>query len=638
MRLSIVIVNYNVRHFLEQCLRSVYKALGDIPAEVFVVDNNSVDGSNQMVEELFPQVKLIANTDNVGFSSANNQAIRESQGEHVLLLNPDTVVPENAFEEILNFMDQHPEAGALGVHMIDGQGRFLPESKRGLPTPEVALYKMLGLNKIFPKSEKFGKYHLGYLDEHQTHEVDVLSGAFMLLRKEALDKVGLLDETFFMYGEDIDLSYRMTLGGYRNYYFSGITIIHYKGESTKKRSANYVKIFYKAMIIFAEKHYKGRYQKWFTGLINFAIYLRAGAAMLMNFARTYWSAALEAVLIFLTMLALKSYWEEHIKFIREYPPEMLYIHLPYYTLSWVFSIHILGGYKQLFKFNRLIQGILLGTAVIFMILGLLPDELHYSRGIILFGTLLVMAVLIAWRTLYHFLKYKTLDFSLRDTTRSILVGSPSKWKWVSDVLADSGKSYQKIGFVSDEGQGNEDWLGNRNQLKEIVRVFQVNEVIFSAEGMDSQEIMQWMNEIGPTVNYYIIPDNTGFVIGSHSKNANGLYFGQHIELNLSRKEYRSRKRAFDIITSIVLLILFPIFFWLAPKSYFKDCLQVLGGSRTWLGYSGNSTELPALKPGIMHTDYDMLQANAIHQKQLDALYAKNYNLSQDFAAVLKYLF
>ncbi|NQU84806.1 MAG: glycosyltransferase family 2 protein, partial [Mariniphaga sp.] len=264
MKLSVVIVSYNVKYFLEQCLHSVQKAIKNIPAEIFVVDNNSVDGSCNLVKEKFPDVILIENKENFGFSYANNQAIKISEGEFVLLLNPDTVVEENTFEEVLAFMEKTPDAGGLGVKMIDGKGNFLPESKRGLPSPWVAFYKIFGISKLFPKSKKFGKYHLSYLDENKTSEVDVLAGAFMLLRKTALDKTGLLDESFFMYGEDIDLSYRLTQAGYKNYYFPDTTIIHYKGESTKKSSVNYVRVFYNATIIFANKHFSGGKAKAFS--------------------------------------------------------------------------------------------------------------------------------------------------------------------------------------------------------------------------------------------------------------------------------------------------------------------------------------------------------------------------------------
>lgn len=235
-KLSVVIVNYNVKYFLEQALRSVEKAVEDMDAEVWVVDNNSVDGSVAMVQEKFPWVKVLANKDNVGFSRANNQAIRESNSEYVLLLNPDTVLQEDSLLKCVAYMDARSEVGALGVRMIDGKGKFLPESKRGLPSPAVALYKMTGLSGLFPKSRIFGRYHLKYLSEHETHDVDVLSGAFMMMRSSALDQVGLLDEDYFMYGEDVDLSYRITLGGYKNVYFAGTTIIHYKGRVPSERA------------------------------------------------------------------------------------------------------------------------------------------------------------------------------------------------------------------------------------------------------------------------------------------------------------------------------------------------------------------------------------------------------------------
>lgn len=282
MKLSIIIVNYNVQFFLEQCLHSVEKAIQHINAEIFVVDNISSDGSVAMVKEKFPTVKLIENKENVGFSKANNQAIKIANGEYILLLNPDTVVEEDTFEKCIDFMDKHPEGGGLGVKMIDGNGVFLPESKRGLPTPSVSFYKISGLSILFPKSKIFAKYHLGYLDQNETNEIEILSGAYMWMRKSVIDEVGYLDETFFMYGEDIDLSYRILKGGYKNYYFPEAKIIHYKGESTKKSSINYVFVFYNAMIIFAKKHFTKR-AKWFAFFINIAIYFRAFIAILNRF-------------------------------------------------------------------------------------------------------------------------------------------------------------------------------------------------------------------------------------------------------------------------------------------------------------------------------------------------------------------
>jgi len=253
MKLSIVVVNYNVKYFLEQCLDSVFLAIKNIDAEVFVVDNLSTDDSLEYLKPLFPDVKFIENQENVGFSRANNQAIAIARGEYILLLNPDTVIGEKSLINICRFMDENPQAGALGVKMLDGYGRFLPESKRGFPSPWNSFCKMLGLSKLFPYSRRFGGYHLKYLDKNDLHTVNILAGAFMMVRKEAIEKAGYLDEHFFMYGEDIDWSYRIAHSGYENYYYPE-PIIHYKGESTKK-DIKYVKHFYEAMLIFFNKHY-----------------------------------------------------------------------------------------------------------------------------------------------------------------------------------------------------------------------------------------------------------------------------------------------------------------------------------------------------------------------------------------------
>ncbi|HRS19151.1 MAG TPA: glycosyltransferase family 2 protein, partial [Bacteroidales bacterium] len=279
MKLSIVIVNYNVKYILEQCLHSVFAAIQNIEAEVFVVDNNSVDGSCTMITEKFPWVHLIENKENVGFSKANNQAIRISKGEYILLLNPDTVVEEDTFTKTIAFMDEHPQGGGLGVAMIDGKGKFLPESKRGLPTLSVSFYKMFGFHKVFPHSKRFNYYYLGHLSNNEVHEIEILSGAFMLMRKSVLDKVGLLDEEYFMYGEDIDLSYRIIKAGYKNYYYPHTTIIHYKGESTKKASFKYVMVFYKAMEIFARKQLHMKKYSLYSLFIHIAIWARALIAL-----------------------------------------------------------------------------------------------------------------------------------------------------------------------------------------------------------------------------------------------------------------------------------------------------------------------------------------------------------------------
>jgi N-acetylglucosaminyl-diphospho-decaprenol L-rhamnosyltransferase len=292
MLLSVIIVNYNVKHFLEQCLCSVKKAL-DLGAalnskvtpfaEVLVVDNHSADGSIQYLQPLFPFVNFISNKKNEGFAKANNRALQQARGRYVLFLNPDTILPEDVFQKTIAFMEAHTDAGMLGVQMVDGAGRFLKESRRGLPTAWASFCKMSGLAALLPSSPIFARYYMGHLDKGSTHAADVLAGAFMLARKKVLDKVGGFDEQFFMYAEDIDLSYRVTQAGYKNYYFADATIIHFKGESTRK-DARYVKLFYKAMRQFVKKHYRSGGGLLYAGMLNAAIRLRSGLSLLRPFA------------------------------------------------------------------------------------------------------------------------------------------------------------------------------------------------------------------------------------------------------------------------------------------------------------------------------------------------------------------
>ena len=254
MRISIVIVNYNVKYYLEQCLFSVERALQGMQGEVYVVDNASSDGSIDYLRRKFPWVYYIENKDNLGFSVANNIAIRKARGEYVMLLNPDTIVGEDTFRRCIEFMDAHPEAGGLGVRLQRVDGSMALESRRGIPTPWTAFCKMSGLCSQFPNSTVFGRYYMQYLPLDRAVEIEVLSGACMMVRAEVFKKCGLLDEDFFMYGEDIDMSYRILKAGYKNY-FLPVNILHYKGESTQKSSYRYAIVFHKAMYIFFKKHF-----------------------------------------------------------------------------------------------------------------------------------------------------------------------------------------------------------------------------------------------------------------------------------------------------------------------------------------------------------------------------------------------
>jgi O-antigen biosynthesis protein len=303
VQLSIIIVNYNVKYFLEQCLYSVQSAIAGLQAEVVVVDNNSTDGSAAYLQPIFPWVKWILNKQNTGFGVANNQAVEIATGEYILFLNPDTLLPEDCLEECLNFMQAHSQAGALGIKMLDGSGQYLPESKRGFPSPLTSLFKLSGLAAKVPRSRVFARYYMGHLSKEKSNPIDVLAGAFMLVRRSILQQIGAFDEQFFMYGEDIDLSYRIQKAGWQNWYFADSTIIHFKGESTKKGSLNYVRMFYQAMNLFVKKHYSGGSALLYRWLIQTAIGGKAAIAAATSFLKRKHSckeenSALKQLLVF----------------------------------------------------------------------------------------------------------------------------------------------------------------------------------------------------------------------------------------------------------------------------------------------------------------------------------------------------
>lgn len=286
MQLSVIIVNYNVKYFLEHCLYAVYKAISAIKAEIIVIDNASSDRSMEYLLYKFPEVIFIDNPVNAGYAKANNQGLKQARGEYILFLNPDTIVPEDCFDICMRFLESHPEVGACGVRMLDGSGRYLPESKRAFPSLQTSFYKMSGLTKLFPQSKTFARYYLGHFNENENKEVDVLSGAFLMVRKKVLKQTGSFDEQFFMYGEDIDLSYRIQQAGYANYYLAATTIIHFKGESTKKGNLDYVRLFYKAMSIFVNKHFTGSGLQRLNFLIQGSIQVKAALSAATTIMKT----------------------------------------------------------------------------------------------------------------------------------------------------------------------------------------------------------------------------------------------------------------------------------------------------------------------------------------------------------------
>ncbi len=645
VRLSIIIVNYNVQYFLEQCLLSVKMALKGIESEIFVVDNSSVDGSCQMVKEKFREVKLIENNENRGFSAANNQAIREAKGEYILILNPDTVVEETTLVKCIEFMDEHPEAGGLGVKMINGKGNFLPESKRALPTPLVAFFKIFGFSKLFPRSKLFSKYHLGFLDPEQTHEIEVLPGAFMFLRKKAVDTIGLFDEDFFLYGEDIDLSYRLLQSGFKNYYFPETTIIHYKGESTKKGSLNYVVQFYKAMITYANKHFSRRNQRVFVGVINLAIYFRAGMSLVKRVFFKLLLPLLDAVIIYLGFHIIKPLWELY-RFPGggHYPDQFMQIIVPCYMLIWIISIALTGGYERKINPFNVIKGMIIGTGIILVIYALLPVQLRFSRAMILFGSAwgLVFTPIIRW--ILWWINPDYFPLKGKKGKRIIIIGSDREANRVRSILEKTNLKIKVLSIVKPvKDDGNSFVTEYTGKIREMIRIHRIEEIIFCSADIPAYEIIRNMVALTSSeIDFKIAPPETLSIIGSNSIETTGeIYL---IPLNsIANPINRKKKRMFDLTASLLLLLLLPLSILPVRKrgGFVHNIFQVIIGKRTWIGFSSSGkiheTDLPNLRTGIIEPilGKGIREPDEDTVRDVNLIYIKNYRVILDVHIMLK---
>ena len=644
MDLSVVIVNYNVRHFLEQALQSVRRASVDLEVEVFVVDNNSVDDSVRMVREKFPEVILLVNAHNPGFAVANNQAIREASGRYVLMLNPDYVVVETTFRKCIDYMDAHPQAGGLGVRMIDGSGAFLPESKRSFTSPWVAFCKAFGLAKLFPRSRVFNRYHLGDLPEHEVHEVDVLSGAFMFLRKKMLDEIGLLDETFFMYGEDIDLSYRIIQAGYKNVYFPATTIIHYKGESTKKGSLNYVRTFYQAMIIFARKHFRDRRARLFIGMMQVAIYFRAALTLMSNWWQKALWPLLDRVVIYLGLVFLRSFWATyHFRDPDYYDDTTLYINFPLYVIIWLAAIFLSGGYDAKSHLRRLVRGVLVGTLVLSAVYGFLDLELRSSRALILLGAVWALVSTVSMRYLIHGFRYGNLNLHREEQDNLVIVGSLEETSRVKRLLQEANVQKNIIGTVSANGEADPAlFLSSLPQLDEVVQIYRVDEVVFCAKDLPARSIMRWMTQLSPGVEFKILPEESASIIGSSNRNTSGELYTIDITYRIVEPLHKRNKRLLDIGLSFFLMgtWAFQVLWVRHPGNLWRNALQVLAGKKSWVGYQAGVpgvTDLPRLRPGVLTPADGLgpLKVNESTASRLNFLYAKDFHVNRDWEIIWK---
>ncbi len=630
MQLSVIIVNYNVKYFLEHCLLSVVKACEGLEAEIFVVDNMSGDGSADMVSTKFPNVILIANKDNIGFAKANNQAVDKAKGKYMLYLNPDTIVPEDCFTKCLTYMEAHAETGALGCRLIDGKGQFLPESKRGFPSAPVAFFKIVGLSSLFKKSRLFNRYHLGYLSEHETNEVDVLVGCFMFCRKSVIDKVGSFDTDYFMYGEDIDLSYKINQAGYKNVYFSETTVIHYKGESTKKGSLNYVKMFYQAMIIFARKHFRSSRKGFFVLLIRLAIYMRAVLAFVTRLFSIVKLPLIDATLLLVSMMTMKTLWIRNVKTDTHYSSSLLAGFFIAYILIWITSIYVNGGYDKPYKPSRVMRGMLIGGMVSLAMYGLLSEEMRFSRGITVLGALFGTLLILLSRKVLQYLKVSSVESD--DTQKQvIIVGTTEEELEIRTLLNNAFIEKNIIGTVSPFEQKEASQLGVFSQLKPLSKLYKATEIIFAQRHLGFKQVIDGLQACGHSIDYKIHSMGTDSIIGSNSKNTAGDLYTTELVYAITSSISKRNKRMVDILCSLFLILLSPICFWFVrnKRSYFLHAFLILEGDKTFVGYT--DTQFPALKPHLLDV-YPVIEGFDIpadNREHLDWLYAKNYTAWDD---------
>lgn len=608
------------------------KAAQNIETEIFVVDNNSSDGSKTFFTNKFPGVKFIWNHENIGFSKANNIAVRQAAGEYLLFLNPDTLIPEDCLEKGISFFESRPETGALGIKMVNGSGHFLKESKRSFPSPVTSFYKLSGLARLFPRSKIFGKYHLGNLDEDKNHEVDVLAGAFMMVPKKVVDNVGSFDEDFFMYGEDIDLSYRIQEAGYKNIYFSESSIIHFKGESTRKAGLNYVRLFYKAMSIFARKHYGNR-AVFFNLLIQVGILIRAFLSAVKRFIRWVGMPVIDGAVILMSFWIVKLLWNVYIKKDVNYSPNMLVIAFPVFTIIFLIASYYSGLYDNGFKQRRLNHSTIIAFALLLSVYALLPENLRFSRGILVFGSILAFILMTIIRRLL--LKWKVIerDEHTDEHRQTFIVGTEKEFNEVIYIMQNAGMEERVLGRIEVNGDKT-NATGVIEDLPKLLTTYSIKEIIFCEGKLSFKRIISIITGIPKQVRIKFHTAGSAGVIGSDSTQSSGNFISADKKRRLSLPISKRNKNFIDAVTSICFLLTFPVHFITQkrPFRFFKNVFDTLLLNKTWVGYALPEKSLPRIKSGILTTTGLPSSLNTLPTESLEASdkwYATDYEVWQD---------
>lgn len=635
--LSIIIVNYNVEQFLCLALDAVVKATKHLNAEIIVVDNASKDQSVAMVKKYFPSVMLIESDENLGFSKANNWAYSLSKGKYIHFLNPDTVIPEDYYDVLLPFMEQMNDIGAVGPRILDGRGQFAVDSKKSFPSFWVSVGKVLGLSNLFPHSSFFNKYYAAHIGEFETAEVDILSGSTLLIKREVIDESGgAFDEDYFMYCEDVDLCYRIQQAGYKNYYVPLVNMIHYKGESTKKLTYSYLKVFYKAHAHFVKKYYPKN-----LGLIyNFALKSILGLRHVFNFGKMIFSLIklfiVDVAILTTTFILTMRFWFEKVAQISpvsiiDYSPL-----LPLFLSIWLISLYLNGAYDKPYSMYKAGRGMLLGGILVLAAYSLLPESIRFSRATILlstvFGTLLILIMrwLLAKLKWIQLVPRGKLDYSLA------VICQQKHYEHNAKIILDQGFQSHLIGFIATDSVKNdkEEWLGGEQSLTAITSVFHLDEIIFDSDSQSYSIILKQMESLSNVQYFNILMPKNRYLIGNHNHQHPLNVFHLHQKYPIGKKEYQRKKRILDLSISLGLFILYPLIVWSFKNRslLLANIWNVLIGRSTWIGYPSSDLQpLPTLKPAVFppFPIHDFNHAKSINLHLLYRLYAETYSPLDD---------
>ena len=645
MDLSIIIVNYNVKEFLLNLLESIHNAVKDLNVEIIVVDNNSHDGSISSVNQKFPEVITISNKENVGFGKANNQGLEISKGKYILLINPDTLVREDTLIKTIDFLKNNEDAGLVGCKVLNPDGTIQLACRRSFPGPWVSFTKVTGLSTIFPKSKLFARYNLTYKDENESYEVDAVSGSFMMLSRKTYEKTGGFDTDFFMYGEDLDLCYRVQKEGMKVYYFSNTEIIHYKGESTKRSTIDETKIFYKAMHQFVRKHFSSSI--FIEAILQFGIILRKILAfanvnkyiiigLLLDFL--LYSFALQAAEKFYTSTKWIGFPEIYKPWVYIVPSVFQII------ISAVFGAYRKNSLSVLRSFISLVIGLVIITSSTFFL-----KQFAFSRAVVLINYGLSAFFFLLWRMV---LKFSFLKSSISQDTYSnaVIVGTDDKAIQLENKLTKNLSSPYKIkGFIgkeiSDIGKqiDQKEIIGSLGNLKKVIAEHSVSNVIFSSEPVEFDKIFSVIAECqGENVNFLVSGNELDYMVGksniSHIEDVPLL----KVDYNISRFSHKTIKRLFDIFVSVIPIVLVYPFFIVVSKvlklegeftNMVKNLPNIFLGKKSFVGpqFIDDNSELYFGRPGLTGLWYvENITKNDLNEnKRLDLFYAKNQNIWLD---------